>query len=248
MIIFSILVATLLGGVISVLLASLVALTFLARFADSMVAFAVGVLLTTALTSILPEAVEQGLPMEQAGWLLLAGIMVFFMLEKMALWRHAHVHGHGGVAMVAHPRVSMIVIGDGLHNFVDGVLIAAAFLVDPSLGWATAASVLAHEIPQEISDFMVLLDSGLAKGRALLLNALSGGAMVLGGLLGWLTLESTQAAIPVILVLAASSFIYIAVADLVPELHRKRSLKDAALQLGLMLLGILVSLETQHLH
>ncbi|MCB5190779.1 ZIP family metal transporter [Methylobacillus arboreus] len=242
MILLSILVATLVGGVVSVLLASMVSLTILTKFADKMVAFAVGVLLTFALTDMLPEAVEQGLPLHDAGWILLAGIIAFFLLEKMALWRHGHHE------ILPHHKVSMIVIGDGLHNFVDGILIAAAFLTDPALGWAAAVTVMAHEIPQEISDFMVLLDSGLSKRRALFLNALSGAAMVLGGVLGWLALESAQAAIPVILVIAGSSFIYIAVADLVPELHRKRSLKDGAIQLGLILSGIATSLLAQHLH
>lgn len=132
----------------------------------------------------------------------------------------------------------MIIIGDGMHNFVDGVLIAAAFLTDWKLGWATAIAVTAHEIPQEISDFMVLLDGGLSKSRALFLNALSGAAMTLGGVLGWLTLEHARDAIPYALTLAAASFIYIAVADLVPELQQRRQLRDTVLQLGLMSLGV----------
>ncbi|MFJ5445829.1 ZIP family metal transporter [Methylobacillus methanolivorans] len=246
MLLISILAATLIGGVISVLLAAIISLTSLAKIADKMVAFAVGTLLCFALTDIIPEAIEQGLEPHKAGWILLGGILGFFLLEKMALWRHEHHHAHTEV--LADQKVSMIVIGDGLHNFVDGVLIAAAFVADPILGWATAITVMMHEIPQEISDFMVLLNAGLSKSRALLLNTASGASMMVGGVIGWLALEATQAAIPIILVIAGSSFIYIAVADLVPELQQKRSLKDSIYQLGLIACGIAVSLLAQQLH
>lgn len=246
MILLFILMATMAGGVISVLLAATVALSFLARFADKMVAFAVGVLLAFALTDILPEAVHQGLGITQAGWILLAGLSGFFILEKLALWRHDHATAQGQAT--DQPQVAMIVIGDAMHNFVDGVLIAAAFLTDTSLGWATAVAVTAHEIPQEISDFMVLLGAGVSKSRALALNALSGAAMMLGGLAGWLALDHAQQSIPTILVLAAASFIYIAVADLVPELHRRRSLRDGATQLALMSAGVGVAIFAQTLH
>jgi zinc and cadmium transporter len=132
------------------------------------------------------------------------------------------------------------------------VLIAAAFLADPALGWVTAVAILAHELPQEIGDFMILLNAGLSKTRALVLNAVSGGAMVLGGIAGYFALDSTQAAVPYVLVLAAASFIYIAVADLVPELHRQRRVKDAAAQLTLLLCGIatvqIVGLFAHHSH
>ncbi|GAB7563520.1 ZIP family metal transporter [Methylobacillus methanolivorans] len=249
MLLLSICIATLLGGVVSVLISSVVSLTILARVADKMVAFAVGILLAFALTDILPEAIESGLSPHDAGWILLAGILAFFLLEKMALWRHDHRHTHGEAhETVLDQKVSMIVIGDGLHNFVDGVLIAAAFLTEPALGWAMAVTVMLHEIPQEVSDFMVLLSAGLSKSRALLLNAMSGAAMILGGFLGWLSLGIMQTAIPVILVVAASSFIYIAVADLVPELQRQRSLKDGVVQVAFILGGVTVSLAAQHLH
>ena len=236
MTLLQIILATLVGGVLSVLLASLVALTFLARFANRMVAFAVGVLLGFALTDILPEAVNLGLDITQAGWILIAGIMGFFLLEKLALWRHDHATHLGKTQH--KPQVTMIVIGDGMHNFVDGVLLAATFLTDWKLGWAAAIAIIAHEIPQEISDFMVLLDAGVSKRKALILNALSGAAMTLGGVIGWLSLSNAHAAIPYILVLAAASFIYIAVADLVPELHHHRKPRDMALQLSLMAAGL----------
>jgi len=241
-----IILATLAGGVASVMLAATLALSVLARFSDKMVAFAVGVLLTFALTDILPEAVELGLPIDQVGWILLAGIVGFFLLEKLALWRHDHAMAQGHAT--DQPQVVMIVIGDGMHNFVDGVLIAAAFLTDTALGWSTALAVMAHEIPQEISDFMVLLDAGVNRARALALNALSGAAMTLGGVIGWVALDHAQQAIPIILTLAASSFIYIAVADLVPELHRRRTVGESILQCLLITLGVAVAVLAGFLH
>ena len=250
MVLLHIFLATLAGGVLSVLLAATLALTWLARFADRMVAYAVGVLLAFAFTSMLPEAVALGLDAILVGQILLAAIVVFFLLEKAALWRHDHNHAQG--QRTHPPQVAMIVLGDGLHNFVDGVLIAAAFLVDPTLGWITTMAVLAHELPQEIGDFMVLLNAGPSKSRALALNALSGAAMILGGVAGYFALDGMQAAVPYVLVVAAASFIYIAMADLVPELHRHRRFGDAAAQLLLLLAGIgtvqLIGLLLPHTH
>lgn len=251
MVLLNIFLATLAGGVLSVLLAATLALTWLPRFADRMLAYAVGILLAFAFTDLLPEAVELGLDSGLVGQILLAAIVVFFLLEKAALWRHDHHHEHGH-AGVHPPQVAMIVLGDGLHNFVDGVLIAAAFLADPTLGWVTAIAVLAHELPQEIGDFMVLLNAGLSKMRALVLNAVSGAAMILGGVAGYFALDGVQSAVPYVLVIAAASFIYIAVADLVPELHRQRRVSDAAAQLVLLLAGIgtvqLIGLMLPHSH
>jgi len=238
MTLLQIIIATLIGGVLSVLLAATVALTFLAKFANRMVAFAVGVLLGFALTDLLPEAVHLGLDITELGWVLVAGIMGFFLLEKLALWRHDHATLFGRTQ--DKPIVAMIIIGDSMHNFVDGILLAAAFLTDWKLGWAAAIAITAHEIPQEISDFMVLLDAGVKKGRALFLNAISGAAMTVGGVVGWLSLSNAQAAIPYVLTMAAASFIYIAVADLVPELHHHRTPRDMFFQLSLMALGLSV--------
>ena len=251
MVLLNIFLATLAGGVLSVLLAATLALTWLPRFADRMLAYAVGILLAFAFTDLLPEAVELGLDAGLVGQILLAAIVVFFLLEKAALWRHDH-HHEPGHADLHRPQVAMIVLGDGLHNFVDGVLIAAAFLADPALGWATAIAVLAHELPQEIGDFMVLLNAGLSKNRALVLNAVSGAAMIVGGVAGYFALDGVQTAVPYVLVIAAASFIYIAVADLVPELHRQRRFSDAVAQFLLLLAGIgtvqLIGLFAHHSH
>lgn len=242
-----ILLATLAGGALSVLAAAVLSLTLLRRWAPRLVGFSVGALLAAAFLDLLPEAAE-AMDFHNVGMTLLLGIMLFFGLEKTALWRHDHSqarHGHG------HPHAPagmMIVLGDGLHNFVDGVLIAAAFLQDTALGIATASAIIAHEVPQEIGDFMVLLASGYSRARALVMNLVSSLASVLGGVLGWVALQGVHGAIPYILALAAASFIYIAVADLVPALQKHRKPVDFVTQFGLLAGGIGVVLLNAHGH
>ncbi len=234
-----ILLSTFLGGVASVLLAALVTLTALSRLANVLVSFSVGTMLAVAFLDVLPEATES-LDAHEAGIWLLVGLFIFFSLEKFALWRHDHVELDPKHDAHRHPAGAMVMMGDTLHNFVDGVMIAAAFLQDPRLGVSTAIAVMIHEIPQEIGDFMVLLHSGYSRGRAMLLNVLSGGAAVLGGVLGYFALSSAREIIPYALILSAASFIYIAMADLVPELHQHRRPRDILLQLSLGILGAVV--------
>lgn len=250
-----ILLATIAGGVLSVLLAASLALTALQRYAPLMVSFAVGAMLAAAFLGIIPEALAAGLPPAELGGWILAGLFGFFLLEKAALWRHQHqsTSHHSALHHSAlQSTVPVIVLGDGLHNFVDGVLIAAAFLTDPALGLTTVIAVILHEIPQEIGDFMVLLAAGLTRRRALLLNALSGLAMVAGGVAGYLMLEAFQAMVPVALAVSAASFIYIAVADLIPHLHRQTGAQSAFSQTALMGAGGAVILSSQlllpHIH
>ncbi len=247
MVLLQILLATLVGGVLSVMLAATLALTWLPRFADRMLAYAVGILLAFAFTDLLPEAVEQGLDAAMVGQWLLAGIVIFFLLEKAALWRHDHQHALGRHAHA--PRATMIVLGDGLHNFVDGVLIAAAFLTDVRLGWLTAVAIAAHEIPQEIGDFIVLLNAGYTRKRAFVYNLLSGLAAVVGGAVGYFALQQSQPLLPYVVVLAAASFIYVALADLVPDLQRSNERGEPLRQFLLLVGGIaVVALLTTRLH
>ncbi|HVL35554.1 MAG TPA: ZIP family metal transporter [Burkholderiales bacterium] len=241
MILLSILGATLAAGVLSVLAAAAVSFTVLERWAPRLIAFAVGVLLAAAFLHLLPEAVNEIGP-EAVLATCLGAILALFMLEKAALWRHAHVHGHGHGhgGPPAKPSGMMILLGDTLHNFVDGVLIAAAFLADPALGWAVAIGIIAHEVPQEVGDFMILLDAGYSRRRALILNALVSFASVAGGVLGFFLLAQLQWAVPYVLALAGASFLYIAVADLMPELQRHWDLKSGLVQLVLIGVGIAV--------
>ena len=236
-----IVLATFAGGVLSVAAAALLSLTLLSRVASRMTSFSVGVLLAAALINLLPEALETLKP-DVVGGTLLAGLLAFFVLEKLALWRH----DHSQEVTPSSPAGLMIVLGDGDHNFADGVLIAAAFLQSPALGVTTAIAVIAHEIPQEVGDFMILLDSGYSKRRALILNTLSSLAAVAGGVLGWFALSHLSGAVPYVLCIAAASFLYVAVADLMPALQRFRRPPDFAVQLALAGTGIGIVLLGKH--
>ena len=172
------------------------------------------------------------------GWTLLGGLLSFWLLEKFELYRHAHHHEGDGHdhhhhfdAQQAGRGGLSILVGDGIHNFCDGVIIAAAFLADPTLGWVTAAAVVAHEIPQEAGDYIVLLNAGFSRGKALLYNVLSGLAAVAGGIAGFYLVEPWSQALPFLLVVASSSFIYVAVADLLPQLQQRLSWRDTLSQL-----------------
>lgn len=231
-----ILLGTLAGGVISVVLAAFVSFYLLEVWVSRLVSFAVGMLLAVALTHLLPESIQTGLGLEEAGAWLLGGILGFFALEKLAIWRHDHSASGSHV----DPAATMVVVGDAMHNFVDGILIAAAFLQGPAIGIAATMAVIAHEVPQEIGEFLVLLESGLSRRSALALNVLSSLSAVIGGVLGWFVLSAVEQLIPYALVLAAAGFVYVAVADLVPALHRRRGPWVAREQIALIVLGVLV--------
>jgi zinc and cadmium transporter len=231
--------------VASVLAAALLPQQALARLVPRLVSVSVGVLLGAAALHLLPEAFESGAGAHELGWTLLAGLLGFFVLERLSILRHSHHHegdghghGHGHDRREAGPGGTLILLGDGIHNFADGVVIAAAFLADEQLGWMTALAIAAHEIPQEIGDFIILLNAGYSRARALLYNALSGLAAVLGGLLGYLALDTADRLLPHVLVLAAASFVYIALADLVPDLHRQRHRGESAVQFALLVAGV----------
>jgi len=253
-----ILVATLLGGVASILAAAFLSLTLLARAVHRLVSLSAGLLLGTAVLHLLPEAIESGADVHALSFALLAGLIGFFLLEKISVLRHSHhyegdghSHEHGHDRFEAGPAGMLILVGDGIHNFADGVMIAAAFLIDVRLGWITTAAIAAHEIPQEIGDFIVLLNAGYSRARALAYNVVSGLSAVLGGVAGYLLLASAREAVPFVLMLSAASFVYVALADLVPDLHRQtmRRRGEAGVQLLLMLVGVaVIALLTGPLH
>jgi zinc and cadmium transporter len=203
------------------------------RIVPALVSYATGTLLGAAFLGMLPAALEQA-PARGVTTTVLAGMLAFFVLEKLVLWRHFHDDGTNGHGTAA----PLILFGDAFHNFVDGVVIAAAFLVSVPLGVATALAVIAHEVPQEVGDFGILLDSGYSRGRALLLNALSAFATLPGAVLAYLWLDDVRQAVPYILAVSAASFIYIATADLIPGLHRQVTAWASVRQLTLMLVGI----------
>ena len=242
----SILLVTALAGTVSVLVAAGFSLSLLSKMVHSMVSVSVGILLATALLHSLPEAFTMaGVNPQLLFATLLAGLLGFFLLEKIALLRHSHHHEgdghghhHGHDAEVAGRSGWMILVGDGLHNFVDGVLIAAAFMADYQVGIFTAIAIIAHEIPQEIGDFIVLLNAGFTRTRALMYNLICGLSAVVGGVLAYFFLERAHAAMPYLLVIAASSFIYIAVSDLIPQMHRRPHWAESLRQTILIACGV----------
>jgi zinc and cadmium transporter len=233
--------ASIVGGVLSVCAAAL-ALFLRAAWIHSLVSYAIGALLGAAFLEVIPHAFEHGDP-HTAALSILFGILVFFLLEKLLLWRHSHdvreVAHFASDAAHDHGRSgALIVIGDTIHNFLDGILIAAAFLQSTQLGIITALAIVAHEIPQEVGDFVILLNSGYSKTRALCLNVLSSGATLVGGVLGYFVLQVLEGWTPILLGIVAASMIYVAVADLIPGLHRRPELRATLSQTVLIGLGI----------
>lgn len=226
---------TLAGGVLSALVASFFLLfgaTTRQRLLPHFVSFAIGALLGAALLGLIPHALDEaGInSVHGIGLAVALGILLFFVLEKAVIWRHCHTtncEAHAPEPAHQHEHVQnavlgrFILVGDGIHNFFDGLLIGAAFLTDTHLGIVTALAVIAHEIPQEVGDVAVLLNSGLSRLKAFNWNMAVGFTTVLGGLAAYFVLESLQAILPYVLAVAAGSFIYVAVADLIPGLHRR---------------------------
>lgn len=242
----TIILVTALAGAASVLVAASFSVALLSKMVNNMVSLSVGVLLATALLHSLPEAfsIEDTSP-QLLFATLLAGLLGFFLLEKIALLRHdhhhegdGHHHHHGHDAENAGRSGWMILVGDGIHNFVDGILIAAAFMADYQVGVFTAIAIIAHEIPQEIGDFIVLLNAGFSRARALLYNLICGLSAVAGGVLAYFFLEKAHTAMPYLLVIAASSFIYIAVSDLIPQMHRRPHWAESLRQTMLIACGV----------
>lgn len=251
-----IVLTTFAGGLLSVLIAASLTVGLLGRLVKNLVSLSTGVLLGTALLHVLPEAFEGQASSHELFLTLLAGLLFFFLLEKAELYRHTHHHegdghhhhhhfdtqqaGRGGMA---------VLVGDSIHNFCDGVIIAAAFLADTHLGFVTAMAIVAHEIPQEVGDYIVLLNAGFSRARALLYNAISGLAAVLGGVLGYFVVGPWESLFPYLLVVASSSFVYVAVADLIPQLQRRLPWRDTIAQLAWLGAGLgLVSLLVNSSH
>lgn len=251
-----IIIFSLVGGLASVIMAS----TFLllpeasrGRLIPHLISFAIGALLGAAFLALLPHALL-GAGVDDPHDItltVLLGILVFFLLEKLVLWRHCHhshceVHGtedehtHAIATHHAPAAGTLILIGDTMHNLVDGVLIAAAFLTDEHLGIVTALAVATHEIPQELGDFSILLHSGFSRMKALLYNILSSLSTVIGALAAYYALGDVQHIVPYVLAVAAASFIYIAVADLIPGLHERTAAREALTQILLILAGVVV--------
>ena len=239
------------GGLLSVTAAALVTLNTRTHLVSHLVSYAVGAMLGAVFLEILPHAFKLTQNIEVTTFVVLFGILLFFVLEKLLLWRHCHgdhceVHDvqheeHASKNQHGHDEGrsgSMIMVGDLFHNFVDGILIGSAFMVSTSLGIVTALAIIAHEIPQEVGNFLILLHSGYKKKEAFIFNLLASFSTVLGGLLAYFILESMMNWIPFILALAASSMIYVSIADLIPGLHKKTELRSTVFQVTLIILGV----------
>jgi len=267
MTLISILVGTLVAGVGSVWIAAMLAYALLSRFTQHLLSLAAGALLATAFMRLLPEAFEQsavaGVSAQILFAVLLMGLIFFFLLDKAELWHHGHEHGHSHEMNEVrdqshghehhdhahshketthnHHHTSgswAVLLGDSVHAFGDGILIAAAFVADTRLGVAAALAVMAHEVPHHVGDLVVLRQSlGNAKA-ALIKLSLSGSVTALGGLIGYLLVGALEEYLPLFLVVAASSFIYVALADLIPQLQKRLSPRQTAAQVAWLFAGI----------
>lgn len=198
-----------------------------------LISYATGTLLGAAFLGMIPAGLKSAPAFALMEWVL-AGMVLFFVLEKLVLWRHCH----DGDCEVHGRAAPLILIGDAFHNFVDGVVIAAAFMTSVPLGVAASLAVIAHEIPQEVGDFAILLDSGYTPTKAIVLNGLSALATLPGAVLAYFWFGEMHAAVPYILAISAASFIYIAAADLIPGLHRQVAAAASLRQFALLLAGI----------
>jgi zinc and cadmium transporter len=254
-----IIVTTAVSGLVSIAAAAFFAYTVLGKLVDRMVSFSIGVLLSTALLHLLPEAIQTSGQIEQVFMTLLVGIFAFFLLNRFAILRHSHPEGseHAHDHADAHGHTHhhhqhatteklgagtgwTVVWGDGVHNFADGVLIAGAFLADWRLGFITALSIMAHEIPQEVGDFMLLLESGFSRSKAFALNLFSSLAAVAGGVAGYFVLQDLQELLPFAITIAAASFVYIAMSDLIPYVHHRSRAAQWVPQVALIGAGALL--------
>jgi zinc and cadmium transporter len=243
-----IVIANVVSTLVSIGLAAILSFRYLSGVVDKLVCVSAGLLLTVAFTHLLPESFHSEVDAVVLGWVLLASILGLFLLEKLALLHHthhhegdAHHHHHGHDAREARRGGLPILIGDAFHNFADGVVIAGAFIVDVKLGVLATLAVMAHEIPHEVGDFMILLNAGYTKRRAFVFNLVSGMSAVLGGVIGFFVLDATRNLLPYALMVAAASFIYIALSDLLPEMMRRTSLKNSLPEVALVLAGVAIA-------
>lgn len=230
------------GSVLVVSLLSLVGILLLSfredvfrKYIPLFISVAVGALLGDAFIHLIPEAFTEVENTDIVGLLVIAGVLSFFVLEKLLHWHH---HGEDIGEVQIHPVGKLVLVSDGVHNFLDGVIIAASFTVNPALGFATTLAVMLHEIPQEVGDFAVLLHAGYSKKQALCLNFLSALCALLGAVAFFAIGEFAASLTAFFVPLTAGGFIYIAVADLIPELHKTKQGKDSVYQFAAVLSGI----------
>ncbi len=257
MVLIAIVFGTLVAGVGSVWLAAMLSFRALARYTQHMLSLAAGALLATAYMHLLPEAFESQVSPQHLFMTLLIGLVFFFLLDKAELWHHGHEHHHEDGAHADHnhahhhfpPRTGSwaVLTGDSVHCFGDGVLIASAFSADLRLGALTALAVLVHEVPHHMGDLMVLRQSASTRRLAFIKVSTAGSATAIGGLVGFWLVAQLHDFLPFFLVVAASSFIYVALADLIPQLQVRQSARGTAAQVAWLLLGIALVTAASHM-
>jgi zinc and cadmium transporter len=213
------------------------------RFLRSGIGLAAGALLGAVFLNILPELFDRqaaSYSASQISFVILVAILTFFLLEKYLHWHHCHFTVGGHHQHERRPMGYINLIGDGLHNFVDGVLIATTFLINPGLGLVTTVAIILHEIPQEIADFGVLLYSGFKRRKAIMWNLVSGLMAVAGGALAYFAEQTVEQLSPILLSVAAGSFLYLSMADIIPELHHEHKPSRIAIQTAWLVLGVLI--------
>jgi zinc and cadmium transporter len=251
MTLIAILIGTLAAGIGSVWLAAALSFGVLARYTQHMLSLAAGALLATAFMHLLPEAFESPVGAHQLFMTLLIGLVFFFLLDKAELWHHGHEHhqhgSHDDHADHAHDHAHehthrsggwAVLAGDSVHCFGDGILIASAFIADMRLGAIAALAVLAHEVPHHMGDLVVLRRLSSDRKAALVKVTLAGAVTALGGLLGYWLVDLLRDYLTYFLVMASSSFIYVALADLIPQLQKRLSLRETLAQIAWLLVGI----------
>ena len=252
MILIAIILGTLTAGIGSVWIAAALSFGVLAKYTQHMLSLAAGALLATAFMHLLPEAFESQASAHDLFATLLAGLVFFFLLDKAELWHHGHEHGgghgHGIGQDHAHSHDHghnvksggwAVLAGDSVHCFGDGILIASAFMADMRLGIVASLAVLAHEVPHHMGDLVVLRQSSNNNQRAAIVKvSLAGAVTALGGVLGYALVEQLYSYLPFFLILASSSFVYVALADLIPQLQKRAALSETAAQIGWLLAGI----------
>ncbi len=217
---------------------------WLGKISSYLLYLAGGTLLSSALIGLIPEAAET-LPLFDVLMWVLFGILFFFILEKIILWRICH---NEDCERQHHAAAPMIIIGDAFHNAIDGVVIAASFLTSVELGIFVTLSVVLHEIPQELGDFGILIKSGYSRKKAMFYNLLSGSSALVSGILAYFLLDYIQSIIPYTIAIAAASFLYISLADLIPEMHKQTKPKESIIQLFMILLGVAIIMFSAHHH
>ena len=232
------------GGFLSLLFAFLFFKNSNINIVTNMVSLSVGTMLGAVFLEILPHALEQSTDSHDTMFIVLIGLLVFFTLEKLLIWRHCHgdhceTHSHD-TQLKNNKSGSLVLIGDLSHNFIDGILISSAFIYEFELGLVTALAIYAHQIPQEMGNISIFVNKGLKKNKAILLNVIANITMTIGAVITYILIDSAGEILPVLLAFTASNLIYVAISDLIPGLHKRTEIKESSMQIAMILIGVMI--------